>query len=68
MLWVQNVKVTGVMHFQWQVEACRQYVKYAVRLESLESAPFHIEKVLVDMYAYVFVLECYFVTITGYVT
>ena len=28
-----------------QVEACRPYSKYAVRLETLESAPFHVEKV-----------------------
>lgn len=28
-----------------QLEYCRPYVKYAARLETLESAPFHIEKV-----------------------
>ena len=28
-----------------QLEYCKPYVKYAARLETLESAPFHIEKV-----------------------
>ncbi len=31
-----------------QVEACRPYVKYAARLEGLQFAPFHIEKVKSD--------------------